>query len=105
MEFTVKMTFFGRLRRVEARLARLQEEMMTQAEFQPVLAELKQSIADLGTRVAAKISDLEAQIAANVPVDLTAEAASINEDITSLAAIVPAPAPVAEPPAEPAPAG
>ncbi len=97
------MTFFGRLRRVEARLARLEEGEMTQAEFQAVLASLKQAVADVGTRVSAKLTELEAQIAANVPVDLSAEGASINEDITSLAAIVPAPAP--EPVVEPAPAG
>jgi len=93
--------FFGRLRRIEARLARLEEEMMTQADFQAVLASLKQAVTDVGTRVAAKLTELEGQIAANVPVDLSAEAASINEDIASLSQIVPAPAPVVEP----APAG
>ncbi len=64
--------FFGRLRRIEARLARLEEEMMTQADFQAVLASLKQAVTDVGTRVAAKLTELEGHIAANVPVDLSA---------------------------------
>lgn len=80
---------------------------MTQADFQTVLASLKQAVTDVGTRVSAKLTALEAEIAANQPVDLAAEAASINEDIASLAQIVPPPAPIPEPAPvpEPAPAG
>lgn len=93
------MLLFGRLRRIEARLARLEDEVMTQAEFQGVLGQLKQAVTDVGNRVTAKLTDLEAQIAAHQPVDLSAEAQSIQEDIAALAQIVPAPAP------EPAPTG
>ena len=63
---------------------------MNQADFQAVLASLKQAVTDVGNRVTAKLAELEAEIAANKPVDLSAEAASINEEIAALAAIVPA---------------
>jgi hypothetical protein len=85
------MFHYGRLRRLEARLARLEGEVMNQVDFQAVLVSLKQAVVDVGNRVAAKLTDLENQIAAGQKVDLTAEAASINEDIASLAVIVPMP--------------
>lgn len=77
--------------------------MATLKDLDNSLAALKQTIADTATRTSAKLDDLAqklaAALAANQPApDLSAEIASIQDDIAALTAVAPAdPLPVVAP--------
>lgn len=83
-------------RRIDT-LERKVAQMATVADLRNIEATLKQAVADVATRVSAKLAALEAEITAATP-DLTSDVQSIQDDVNTLALIA-ADAPTPNPPA------